>query len=134
MLQRIHHVGVVVPNLEAGLRFWCDGLGLAITKSATIEDQGVRAALLKVGESEIELLEPLSPDNGVGRFLARRGGGLHHVCFQTDDVEGELSAARAKGLPLIDEKPRRGLAGMICFLHPKAARGVLVEYAQPFEE
>jgi methylmalonyl-CoA/ethylmalonyl-CoA epimerase len=134
MLQRIHHVGVVVPNLEAGLRFWRDGLGLAITKSATIEDQGVRAALLKVGESEIELLEPLSAENAVGKFLARRGGGLHHLCFQTDDVEGELSAARAKGLPLIDQKPRRGLAGMICFLHPKAARGVLVEYAQPFEE
>jgi methylmalonyl-CoA/ethylmalonyl-CoA epimerase len=134
MLQRIHHVGVVVANLEAGLRFWRDALGLAVTRSATIEDQGVRAALLKVGESEIELLEPLSPDNGVGKFLARRGGGLHHLCFQTDDVERELSAARANGLPLIDEKPRRGLAGMICFLHPKAARGVLIEYAQPCEE
>jgi methylmalonyl-CoA/ethylmalonyl-CoA epimerase len=134
MLRRIHHVGVVVPNLEAGLRFWRDTLGLHLTKCETIADQGVRAALLKVGESEIELLEPLSPDNGVGKFLARRGGGLHHVCFETDDVARELAAARDKGLPLIDEQPRAGLAGMICFLHPKAARGVLVEYAQPFKE
>jgi methylmalonyl-CoA/ethylmalonyl-CoA epimerase len=134
MLRRIHHVGVVVPNLEAGLRFWQGTLGLKLTKSATVWDQGVRAALLEAGESEIELLEPLSPDNGVGRFLARRGGGLHHLCFETDDVAAELAAARAKGLPLIDEKPRPGLAGLICFLHPKAARGVLIEYAQPIED
>ena len=134
MLKRIHHVGVVVPSLEQGYRFWRDVLGLTLLKTATIEEQGVKAALLKVGESEIELLEPLSPDSGVGKFLARRGGGLHHVCFESDDVARELEAARDKGLPLIDQKPRPGLAGMICFLHPKATRGVLVEYAQPFED
>lgn len=134
MLKRIHHVGIVVENLDEALRLWRDTLGLALTASATIEEQGVKGALLKVGGSEIELLEPLSPEGGVGRFLARRGGGLHHVCFETGDVEQELEAARGKGLPLIDQKPRRGLAGMICFLHPKATRGVLVEYAQPFEE
>ncbi len=134
MLKRVHHVGVVVPNLEAALGFWRDSLGLKLTKRATIQDQGVKAALLWTGNSEIELLEPLSPDNGVGKFLARRGGGLHHVCFETDDVAGELKAARDKNIPLIDQKPRRGLAGMICFLHPKATRGVLVEYAQPIEE
>ncbi len=134
MLKRIHHVGVVVPNLEAGLRFWRDALGMRLTKSAIIEEQGVRAALLEVGGSEIELLEPLSAENAVGRFLARRGGGLHHVCFETDDVARELAGAKEKGLQLIDQAPRKGLAGMICFLHPKATRGVLVEYAQPFEE
>ena len=134
MLKKIHHVGVVVPNLDAGLKFWRDTLGLHFTKSATIEEQGVRAALLKAGESEIELLEPLDPNNPVGKFLARRGGGLHHVCFETDDVARELEAARAKGIELIDQKPRHGLAGMICFLHPKATRGVLVEYAQPLAE
>jgi methylmalonyl-CoA/ethylmalonyl-CoA epimerase len=105
-----------------------------LTKSQTVQDQGVKAALLQVGGSEIELLEPLSPDNGVGKFLARRGGGLHHVCFETEDVERELDGAKAKGLQLIDQKPRPGLAGMICFLHPKATRGVLVEYAQPFAD
>ncbi len=134
MLKRIHHVGVVVPRLEDGLRFWRDLLGLRLTKTATIEEQGVRAALLDAGNSEVELLEPLSADNGVGRFLARRGGGLHHVCFETDDVARELDAARARGIALIDQAPRRGLAGMICFLHPKATRGVLVEYAEPLEE
>ena len=134
MLRKIHHGGVVVPNLDAGLRFWRDTLGLHFTKSATIEEQGVRAALLKAGESEIELLEPLDANNAVGKFLARRGGGLHHVCFETDDVERELDAARGKNIQLIDQKPRHGLAGMICFLHPKATRGVLVEYAQPIAE
>ena len=134
MLTRIHHVGVVVPSLEAGLRFWRDTLGMRLTKSATIEEQGVRAALLEVGGSEVELLEPLSPEGGVGKFLARRGGGLHHVCFETDDVARELADAKAKGIQLIDLQPRSGLAGMICFLHPKATRGVLVEYAQPFDD
>ena len=134
MLKKIHHVGVVVPNLDRAMVLWRDLLGLHLTKSAVVQDQGVKAALLLAGESEIELLEPLNPDNGVGKFLARRGGGLHHVCFESDDVTRELEGARAKGISLIDQKPRRGLAGMICFLHPKATRGVLVEYAQPFAE
>jgi len=134
MLRKIHHVGVVVSNLEQAMAFWRDLLGLPLTKTATIQDQGVRAALLQAGESEIELLEPLNPDNGVGKFLARRGGGLHHLCFETSDVARELEDARNKGIQLIDQKSRPGLAGMICFLHPKATRGVLVEYAQPFAE
>jgi methylmalonyl-CoA/ethylmalonyl-CoA epimerase len=134
MLKKIHHVGIVVSNLETAMNFWRDLLGLALVKTAVVQDQGVKAALLKAGESEIELLEPLAPENGVGKFLARRGGGLHHVCFETNDVAGELTRARSKGIHLIDQQPRPGLAGMICFLHPKATRGVLVEYAQPFEE
>ena len=134
MLKRIHHVGVVVPNLEQAMVLWRDLLGLTLTKSETVQDQGVKAALLQAGESEIELLEPLSPDNGVGKFLARRGGGLHHVCFETEDVARELEGAKAKGIQLIDQQPRPGLAGMICFLHPKATRGVLVEFAQPFAD
>jgi methylmalonyl-CoA/ethylmalonyl-CoA epimerase len=132
MLKKIHHVGVVVPDLELAMKFWRDTLGLHLTKAELVQDQGVKAALLQAGETEIELLEPISPENGVGKFLARRGGGLHHVCFESDDVTRELDAARDKGIALIDQKPRRGLAGMICFLHPKATRGVLVEFAQPF--
>jgi methylmalonyl-CoA/ethylmalonyl-CoA epimerase len=134
MLKRIHHVGVVVPSLEAGLKFWRDTLGLRLIKSATVEDQGVKATLLDAGGSEIELLEPINPEGGVGKFLARRGGGLHHVCFESDSVNADLEAARARGIQLIDQKPRKGLAGMICFLHPKATRGVLVEYAEPIED
>ncbi len=133
MLSRIHHVGIVVPSLEQAYRFWRDALGLKLGKTATIEDQGVKAALLHTANSEIELLEPLSADNSIGRFLSRRGGGLHHLCFETDDLARELDAARRLGLPLIDQSPRRGLAGAICFLHPKACCGVLVEYAQVIE-
>ncbi len=131
MLTRVHHVGLVVRRLEDGLAFWRDALGLRISRQATVRDQGVRAALLPIGRSEIELLEPVDPGGGVAKFLERRGEGLHHVCFETPEVAAELAAVRAKGLPLIDQAPRPGLAGMICFLHPKGTRGVLVELATP---
>src|SRR5947207_393181 len=131
MLTRVHHVGLVVRRLEDGIAFWQDVLGLHVSKQATVRDQGVRAALLSIGRSGIELLEPIGADGGVAKFLERRGEGLHHVCFETPDVAAELAGARAKGLPLIDEAPRQGLAGMICFLHPKGTRGVLVELATP---
>ena len=134
MLSKIHHVGIVVRDLEQAYGFWRDVLGLPVHKVQTVVDQDVRAALLTIGGSEIELLQPLSDKSGIGKFLAKRGEGLHHLCFETDDVHAELEAARAKGIRLIDEKPRPGLAGMICFLHPAATRGVLVEYAQPFAD
>lgn len=131
MLTRVHHVGLVVRRLEDGLAFWQDTLGLRVSAQAVIQDQGVKAALLPIGRSEIELLEPVNPDGGVAKFLEKRGEGLHHVCFETPDVAAELAAARGQGLPLIDAAPRPGLAGMICFLHPKGTRGVLVEFATP---
>ena len=133
MLKRIHHVGIVVANLEDAYRFYRDALGLHVHKVAEVQDQGVKAALLSVGHSEIELLEPINPNGTVAKFLERRGEGMHHICFETDDVEKELAATKAKGIPMIDEKPRKGLAGMICFLRPKATAGVLVEYAQPID-
>jgi methylmalonyl-CoA/ethylmalonyl-CoA epimerase len=131
MLTRVHHVGLVVRRLEDGLAFWRDTLGLRVSKQAVVQDQGVKAALLPIGRSEIELLEPISAAGGVAKFLEKRGEGLHHVCFETPDVGAELGAARAAGFPLIDEAPRAGLAGMICFLHPRGTRGVLVEFATP---
>jgi methylmalonyl-CoA/ethylmalonyl-CoA epimerase len=131
MLTRVHHVGLVVQRLEDGLAFWRDALGLRVSKQATVLDQGVKAALLPIGRSEIELLEPINADGGVAKFLEKRGEGLHHVCFETPDVTAELERARAAGFPLIDETPRAGLAGTICFLHPKGTRGVLVEFATP---
>jgi methylmalonyl-CoA/ethylmalonyl-CoA epimerase len=133
-LTRIHHVGVVVRNLEQAYGLWRDVLGLPVHKVATVEDQGVRAALLTIGGSEIELLEPLAPTSGIGKFLAKRGEGLHHLCYATDDVAAALATAREKGVRLIDAKPRPGLAGMICFLHPASTHGVLVEYAEPFAD
>lgn len=131
MLRKIHHVGIVVRNLEEAYAFYRDTLGLPVHKTAVVEDQGVKAALLSIGNSEIELLEPINPNGGIAKFLERRGEGLHHICFETDDVAAELAATKAKGIDLIDQTPRKGLAGMICFLHPRANHGVLVEYAQP---
>jgi methylmalonyl-CoA/ethylmalonyl-CoA epimerase len=128
---RLHHVGLVVRRLEDGLALWRDVLGLEISAQATVEDQGVKAALLPIGRSEIELLEPINANGGVAKFLEKRGEGLHHVCLETPDVAGDLAAARGKGLPLIDETPRKGLAGTICFLHPKGTAGVLTEFATP---
>ena len=131
MLKKIHHVGVVVRSADEALKFYHDALGLDVTADRVIEDQGVRGVLLQIGGSEIELLEPTRDDTGVARFLATRGEGMHHICFESDDVDAELEAARAKGIELIDQKPREGLAGMICFLHPKSNHGVLVEFATP---
>jgi len=134
VLKKIHHVGVVVRSADDALEFYRDALGLVVTADRVIEDQGVRGVLLQIGGSEIELLEPTRDDTGVARFLATRGEGMHHICFESDDVDAELEAARAKGIELIDQKPREGLAGMICFLHPKSNHGVLVEFATPLPE
>jgi methylmalonyl-CoA/ethylmalonyl-CoA epimerase len=133
LIHKIHHVAIAVKDLEEALRFYRDTLGLSIHEQAVREDQGVKAALLIIGESEIELLEPLGPDTPVGRFLERRGEGIHHICLQTDDIDKELADLKAKGVELIDQEPRQGLAGRICFLHPRSTKGVLVELAQPLE-
>ena len=118
-------------DLEEAYAFYRDTLGLEVHKVATVRDQGVKAALLTCGHSEIELLEPVDPNGTVARFLEKRGEGMHHVCFESDDVHAELEAAKGKGIPVIDDKPRPGLAGTICFLHPKGTAGVLVEFATP---
>lgn len=133
MLKKIHHIGIVVRKLEEAFEFYKDTLGLRLGKMAIIQDQGVKAALLPVGESEIELLEPVTADSGVARFLEKKGGGLHHLCFETDDVAAELRGAKDKGIKVIDQQPRPGLAGIIAFLHPQACCSVLVEYAQPVD-
>ncbi len=131
MVTGIHHVGIVVRSLSESYRFWRDTLGLPLIREAEIKDQGVRAALLAAGSSEIELLQPTAPDSGVARFLAKRGEGLHHVCLQTADVAGDLAALKSTGIPLLDAAPRPGLAGRIAFLSPAACHGVLVELATP---
>lgn len=130
-LTKIHHVGLVVQSADEALKFYGEALGLPVTDDRIIEDQGVRGVLLKIGDSEIELLEPTRDDTGVARFLQSRGEGMHHICFESDDVAKELSDAAAKGIALIDQAPRAGLAGMIGFLHPKSNHGVLVEFATP---
>lgn len=131
MVTDIHHVGIVVKRLRDAYPFWRDTLGLPLVREAEIADQGVRAALLAAGSSEIELLEPTSENSGVARFLARRGEGLHHLCFRTAQVDTDLGALHAQGVPLLDKASRDGLAGRIAFLHPSACHGVLVELATP---
>jgi methylmalonyl-CoA/ethylmalonyl-CoA epimerase len=133
MITKVHHVGVVVRDIEQAMRFWRDTLGLPLHELRVMNDQGVKAALLSVGDAEVELLEPIVEDNGVARYLQRKGEGLHHICFQSNDVERDLLALKAKGTELIDQQTRIGLAGRICFLHPSAMDGALVELCQPLD-
>jgi len=133
VMRRIHHVGIVVTRLAEAYRFYRETLGLPLLTEAVIPDQGVRAALLACGDTEIELLEPLDAAGSVGRFLAKRGEGLHHLCFDTPDINAALTILKEKHVELIDRTPRPGLAGQIAFLHPKACCGVLVELATPTE-
>jgi methylmalonyl-CoA/ethylmalonyl-CoA epimerase len=134
MLTKVHHVGVVVRDIDQAMRFWRDTLGLSLHKLEMIEEQGVKAALLSLGESEVELLEPVVADNGVARYLERKGEGLHHICFQSTDVERDLESLKAKGTEMIDQTTRVGLAGRICFLHPNTMDGALIELCQPLDE
>ena len=134
MIKKVHHVGVVVRDIDASLAFYRDTLGLHVHKLETIGDQGVRAALLTLGDSEIELLQPVVADNGVARYLERKGEGLHHVCFEVDSVDRDLQALKDRQVELIDQEPRIGLAGRICFIHPNAMDGTLVELCEPLPE
>ncbi len=132
MLGRLDHVGVAVEDLDAALERYTTGLGLPVAHRETVAEQGVEAVLLDVGASHVELLRPLGPDTPVGRFLARRGPGLHHVAYGVDDIDAELERLRGAGLRLLDERPRRGIRGSrVAFLHPRDAGGVLTEIVQP---
>ena len=111
MIRKIHHVGVVVRDMDQAMRFWRDTLGLHVHKRETIAEQGVEAALLTLGDSEVELLEPTVEDNGVARYLQSRGEGLHHVGFRVDDVAAVLDILAAEGHELIDPEPRPGSRG-----------------------
>ena len=134
MFAQIDHVGVAVDDLDAAIALHEQAFGLALAHREVVEEQGVEAVLLDVGENHVELLAPLSAETPVGRFLAKRGPGLHHVAYQVADVEAALRAARAAGLRLIDEAPRTGIRGSrVAFLHPAASGGVLTEIVQPAE-
>jgi methylmalonyl-CoA/ethylmalonyl-CoA epimerase len=134
MIKRVHHVGLVVQDLASGYALWRDTLGLPLVREAEVKDQGVRAALLACGSVEIELLEPTMPDRPVGRFLETHGEGLHHLCFESDDVARDVKRFDGTGVEMIDARPRKGLAGMIAFIHPRACAGILVEVATPTEK
>ena len=128
---KIDHLGIAVHSIEEALAFYRDALGLEVKGRETVGDQGVAVAMLTVGESRIELLEATGPDTPVGRFLAKRGPGLHHVCYRVPDIRAALDRVRASGARLIDEEPRRGAGGhLVAFVHPSAAGGVLVELVE----
>ena len=124
----LHHVGIAVPSIEAALPFYRDVMGLPAGKPTELPDQAVRAVVLSGGAVRIELIEPLDAVSGVARFLAERGRPtLHHVCFAVDDLARVLDELAAAGTELVDRTPRQGIEGMVAFLHPRAADGVLVE-------
>jgi methylmalonyl-CoA/ethylmalonyl-CoA epimerase len=131
-LTTIDHVGVAVESIDDALSIYQRVLGMPLVHRETVEAQGVDAALLDVGDSHIELLQPLGSDTTVGKFLARRGPGLHHVAYRVTSIEETLKSLSAAGVRLIDERPRTGIRGsQVAFLHPASTGGVLTEIVQP---
>ena len=128
---RLDHVGVAVRSLEQALAPYRDGLGLAVQEIEEVATEQVRVAFLPAGDTRIELLEPTGTDSAIARFLDRRGEGIHHICFQVDDIEAALTRLRAAGVRLVDEVPRPGAGGCrVAFVHPKGMAGVLVELVE----
>ena len=127
MIKKVDHSAIAVRNIEEALQTYEGALGLELTDVKEVPEQAVRVAFLPVGESEIELVEPLTSDSGAAKFLEKRGEGLHHVCFEIDDIEAALRDLAARGIRLIDEQPRQGAHGRVAFLHPQSAHGVLIE-------
>lgn len=128
MIRGVDHLGLAVTNLDEGLGFWRDLLGLEATHTETVAEQGVKTAFLTLGDTSLELLEPTGPETPVGRFLAQRGPGFHHICLLVEDLEASLQRLRDQGARLIDETPRDGARGSrIAFVHPSSCGGVLVE-------
>jgi methylmalonyl-CoA/ethylmalonyl-CoA epimerase len=129
---RIDHIGVAVEDLDAAIALHEEAYGMEVVHRETVAEQGVEAVLLDVGENHVELLAPLGPETPVGRFLAKKGPGLHHVAYQVADIDAALEELRAAGLRLIDEAPRSGIrASRVAFLHPSATGGVLTEIVEP---
>jgi methylmalonyl-CoA epimerase len=135
VIKKIDHIAIVVHSIEEALQVYEGALGLELAEVEEVPEQAVRVAFLPIGESEIELVEPLTTDtsaklstsSGVAKFLEKRGEGVHHICLEVDDIEAALHDLAAKGMRLIDEQPRQGAHGRVAFLHPKSAHGVLIE-------
>jgi len=125
---KIDHIAVLVEDLEAPLKFWHDALGLELTHTQDVPAEMAQIAFLPAGDSEIELVMPTTPESGLGRFLEKRGPGMHHICLQVDDIVGMLAQLKEKGVQLINEEPKLGVEDRkYAFIHPKSANGVMVE-------
>ncbi len=128
MIKRIHHVAVVVDDIEEALSFWEDALGLKVAHRADVPEQQAQVAFLPVGEGEVELVKPTTDTSGMAKYLAKRGPGIHHICIEVDNVAEMLGLLKAKGVRLIDETARSGADGKkYAFVHPESTKGVLVE-------
>lgn len=136
MITNINHVAILVPELEEGMGFWVEALGLPLKKVEEVPEQRVNVAFLPVGSSNIELLQPTDDESGVARYLQKRGPGIHHICLEVEDIEAALARLREHNVPLIDEQPRSGSGSKkLAFIHPKGTGGVLVElYELPREQ
>ena len=128
MIKKVNHIAVVVDNLEASMKFWVESLGLEMSHREHVASQAVDVAFLPIGDSKIELLQPTEDESGVAKYLQKRGPGMHHICFEVDDIDAALVRLKAVSVQLINEVPMVGSDGRkFAFIHPKAANGVLVE-------
>lgn len=135
MIKNINHIAIIVPDLEGAVAFWEGALGLKLARTESVPEEGVDVAFLPVGGSNVELLKPTVADTGVARFLEKRGPGIHHMCFEVDDIEATLAQLRAHNVQLINEQPQEGHGGRkYAFVHPKSTGGVLVELYQLGDE
>ncbi len=131
MIDRVDHIGIAVQDLAAALALYQDALGLGAAEVEEVAEQQVRVAVLHAGETRVELLESTAPEGPVGRFLEKRGEGIHHICFAVDDIERALAGLRQAGVKLLDERPRIGAGGRrIAFVNPRSAHGVLIELSE----
>ncbi len=129
-MTKIDHIGIVVRDIQQALGFYESALGLSLSQVVEVPDQKVQVAFLPVGESNIELVQPLTDDTGTAKFLEKRGEGIHHICLEVEDIETALARLKVHGAPLIDEVPRPGAHGRVAFIHPKGAYGVLIELVE----
>jgi len=130
-VMKVDHIGIATNNLNDGLAIWRDALGLSVDHTEVIDEQGVKVAMLAVGETHVELLEPLGAETAVGRFIAKRGPGIHHIAIKVEDIKASLADLKSKGVRLIDETPRIGAGGcLVAFVHPSTTNGVLLELVQ----
>ncbi len=130
MIKRVDHICIAVKSIDETLGVFNSVFGFKASHTETLPDQGVKAVLIPIGDGEIELIEPIDPEGGVAKFIERRGEGVHHICLEVDNIDEELKSLAARGVELIDKQPRKGLAGMIGFVHPRSTKGVLIELAQ----
>lgn len=130
MIKRVDHIAIAVNSADDALSVFDNLFGLKADHIEELPDQGVKAAIVRVGDTNIEFIEPTDPEGGVAKFIEKKGEGFHHICVEVDDIDEELRSLAARGVELIDKQARKGLAGRICFLHPRATKGVLIELVQ----